>query len=332
MRRAMADAEVGDDWYGDDPTVNELQERSAEATGKEAALYIATGTMANEIALHIFVRAGHLAVCEATAHVAGVEVTSAASLSGIAFVAIAASRGQLTADMVAEALRPDPYDVEVIDLVSLENTHQIGGGTVMPVDELRAIRKVAEDAAVPVYLDGARIFNAAAAAGTSASEYTAEADAVMFSLSKGLGAPIGSVLCGTAELIRDARRVRILFGGAWRQAGIMAAAGLIALREGPKRLVEDHVNARRLADGIAETTPDAVDPVGVETNIVFANAGAIGLTSLEARDRLATEGVQVTVVAGKVRMVTHRDVSANDVERAIVAWRAVADGATASRR
>ena len=315
MRRAMADAEVGDDWYGDDPTVNELQERSAEATGKEAALYVATGTMANEIALHIFVRAGHLAVCEATAHVAGVEVTSAASLSGIAFVPIVASRGQLTADMVAEALRPDPYDVEVIDLVSLENTHQIGGGTVMPVDELRAIRKVA-----------------AAAAGTGASEYTAEADAVMFSLSKGLGAPIGSVLCGTAELIRDARRVRILFGGAWRQAGIMAAAGLIALREGPKRLVEDHVNARRLADGIAETTPDAVDPVSVETNIVFANAGAIGLTSLEARDRLATEGVQVTVVAGKVRMVTHRDVSANDVERAIVAWRAVADGATASRR
>jgi threonine aldolase len=320
MRRAMAEADVGDDWFGDDPTVNRLQERCAEVTGKDAALYVATGTMANEIAMHIFVRSGHLVVCEATAHVAGVEVSSAASLSGIAFAPVSAPRGQLTADMVAEALRPDPYDVDVVDLVAIENTHQVGGGTVMPADELRAIRKVAQEAAVPVYLDGARMFNAAAATGTAVSDYTAEVDAVMFCLSKGLGAPIGSVLCGSDEFIREARRVRVLFGGAWRQAGIMAAAGLVALEEGPGRLVEDHVNARRLADGIAAATPDAVDPWAVETNIVFADAGALGFTAIELRDRLAGAGLLSTVVAGKVRMLTHRDVTAGDVEDAIRIW------------
>src|SRR5207244_3905749 len=175
MRKAMAEAEVGDDWYGDDPTVNRLEERCADLTGKDAAVYVATGTMANEIALHIFCRSGHLVVCEATSHVHGVEAASAASMSGIAFRAILAERGQ----------------------------------------------------------------------------FAAEADALMFCLSKGLGAPIGSVLCGGAEFVREARRAKVLFGAAWRQAGIMAAAGLIALVEGPDRLVEDHVNARRLADGIA---------------------------------------------------------------------------------
>jgi len=304
-----------------------LQELCADVTGNEAELYAATGTIANEIAMHVFVRSGHLAVCEATAHVAGVEVTSAASLSGIAFAPVSAPRGQLTANVVAEALRPDPYDVDMVDLVSIENTHQVGGGTVMPVEEMRAIRKVAGDSGVPVYLDGARIFNAAAATGLAVSEYTAEADAMMFSLSKGLGAPIGSVLCGSAAFVREARRVRILFGGGWRQAGIVAAAGIVALRDGPQRLVEDHVNARRLADGIAELTPAAVDPLGVETNIVFADAAKIGLTPLEARDRLGEEGVLATIVAGKVRMVTHRDVSSADIEGAIAAWGRVAQGA-----
>jgi threonine aldolase len=323
MRRAMADAEVGDDWYGDDPTVNRLEERSAEVTGKESACYVATGTMANEIAMHILVRSGHLVACEATSHVCGVEVSSAAAMSGIAFAMIEAPRGQLTEEMVAEALQPDPYDVEVVDLLSLENTHQVGGGTVMPMDELRAIRKVAQEAGVPVYLDGARVFNAAVATGTSVEEYTAEADAAMFSLSKGLGAPIGSVLCGSPEFIREARRVKILFGGAWRQAGIMAAAGLIALDEGPKRLHEDHVNARRLADGIAVSTPDALDPMSVETNIVFADTRAIGIHPFQMLERLREAGVLANVVAGKIRLVTHRDVTADQIEEAIRVWRDV---------
>jgi len=320
MRRAMAEAEVGDDWYGDDPTVLRLEERSAEVVGKEAACYVATGTLANEIALHIYCRSGHLVACEGSSHVAGVEVGSAAAMSGIAFHRMVAPRGQLTADVVAEALAPDPYDVDVVDLLSLENTHQVGGGTVMPVDELRSIRKVAQEAEVPVYMDGARIFNAVAASGTPVQEYTAEVDSLMFCLSKGLGAPIGSVLCGSKEFVREARRAKILFGGAWRQAGIMAAAGLIALEEGPKRLVEDHVNARRLADGIAGITPDALDPTAVQTNILFADSAPLGLAPFDALKRLREEGVLANVVAGKIRLVTHRDVTPQDVEGAIAVW------------
>jgi threonine aldolase len=182
---------------------------------------------------------------------------------------------------------------------------------------------VAQEAGVPVYLDGARIFNAAVASGVPVGDYTAEADALMFSLSKGLGAPIGSMLCGSAGFIREARRAKILFGGAWRQAGIMAAAGLIALEEGPKRLHEDHVNARRLADGIAVMTPDVLDPVSVETNIVFADTAAIGIRPFEMRERLRDAGVLANVVAGRVRLVTHRDVTAEQVEETIGVWRDV---------
>lgn len=324
MRRAMAEAEVGDDWYGDDPTVNRLQERCAEVTGKDAALYVASGTMANQIALHGFVRSGHLVTCEANSHVVSTEMLSSAVMSGIAFHGLPSERGQIAAEQVAEALRPDPYGVEVVDLVSLENTHQVGGGTAMPVDELRAIRKVANEAGVPVYMDGARLFNASVAGGAPVGEIAAEVDALMFCVSKGLGAPIGSVLCGPSDFIAEARRSKILFGGAWRQAGIMAAAGLIALEEGPKRLHEDHANARRLAEGIAEATPGALDPGGVETNIVFADAAPLGMTPWEAWERLRAEGILSNVVAGRVRLLTHRDVTAEDVEETIRAWRRLA--------
>lgn len=324
MRRAMARAEVGDDWYGDDPTVNRLQDRAAEVTGKEAAIFVPTGTMANQIALHALCRSGRFVVCEAAAHVAGPEVASSAVLSGIAFRAIPArSRGQLTAEDVARALEPDPYDVDVVDLVALENTHQVGGGTVMPLEEMRAIRTVAAGRDVPVYLDGARIFNASVAAGVEVADYAAEADALMFALSKGLGAPVGSVLCGTRDFIREARRLKILFGGAWRQAGVLAAAGLVALEEGPKRLHEDHENARRLAEGVADALPGGTDPAAVETNIVFVDVARAGLSPLEVIDRLRERGVLATFVAGKVRMVTHLDVSAEDIETAIAAWRRV---------
>ncbi len=320
MRAAMAEAEVGDDWYGDDPTVNRLQDRCAEVTAKEAALYVATGTMANEIALHVFVRSGHFVVCEGTSHVSSVEVHSAAVLSGIAYRPITAPRGQVTAEMVAQALVPDPFDVRVVDLVSLENTHQVGGGTVMPIDELRSIRKVAQEVGVPVYLDGARIFNASAASGTPVGEYAAEADAMMLSLSKGLGAPIGSVLCGSDDFIREARRVKVLFGGAWRQAGVVAAAGLVALEEGPGRLEEDHANARRLAEGIADVNPGLVDPSDVETNIVFVDLAPLRVSPVDAMSMLREEGILANVVGGRVRFVTHRDASAEDIEDAIAVW------------
>jgi threonine aldolase len=256
-----------------------------------------------------------------------VEVASAAAMSGISFKRIQAPRGQLTADQVTQALEPDPYDVDVVDLLSLEQTHQVGGGSVMPVDELRAIRKVASEAGVPVYLDGARIFNASVAAEVPVQEYAAEVDALMFCLSKGLGAPIGSVLCGSAGFVREARRAKVLFGGAWRQAGIVAAAGLIALDEGPGRLAQDHVNARRLADGIATQTPEVLDPMAVETNMVFADIAAIGVSPWEARARLGEHGILSNVVAGKLRLVTHRDVTAADIEEAIGAWGEATAGA-----
>src|SRR5215471_13606570 len=286
MRRAMAQAEVGDDLFGDDPTVNRLQDRAAELTGCQAALYLPTGTMCNQIAMHVFARSGHLVVCEQDAHTGGMEMSSSAVLSGIAFHRVPApSRGLLAAPQVAAALTPDPYGMAVVDLVTIENTHQVGGGSVMGVNDVAAM---------------------------------------MFCLSKGLGAPIGSMLVGEAEFIREARGVKILFGGGWRQAGIMAAAGLIALAEGPGRLAEDHANARRLAEGVAGIVPGCLDPAEVETNIVFADVAGLGHPLTEWAAGLAAEGVLVSTVTGRLRMATHVDIAQRDVDTALGAWRRVA--------
>ncbi|MGH2636843.1 MAG: threonine aldolase family protein [Actinomycetota bacterium] len=326
MRRAMAAAEVGDDWFGTDPTVNRLQERAAEIVGTEAALYVPTGTMANQIGLRLHFRGtGHLVVAERTAHVASTEMMSSAVLSGIAYRTIEGDeRGRIAAEQVRAALEPDePYDVEVVDLVCVENTHGHAGGTVLSVDELRAIRKAAGEAGVAVHLDGARIFNAAAATGVDVTEWTREADTLMFCVSKGLGAPIGSLVCGPADLMPEARRLKILFGGAWRQAGVVAAAGLVGLEEGPKRLHEDHERARRIAEGVA-ALGGGIDPAAVETNMVFVDTEPLGMAPLEAVRRLEGEGVGATLVSGKVRMVTHVDIADEDVETALAAWRVVA--------
>jgi threonine aldolase len=326
MRRAMADAEVGDDWYGDDPTVNRLQDAAAELTGKQAAIYLPTGTLCNQIALHAFVRPGRFVVCEASAHVGGTEAASAAAMSGVAFRRVPGrSPGlQLHAEQVAAALAADPYDVQVAELVTVENTHQLGGGSVMSAAGVAAIAAVCAERGVPLYLDGARIFNAAVAAGATVTDYAAAVDALMFSVSKGLGAPIGSLLAGDAELIREARRLKILCGAAWRQAGIMAAAALIALTEGPKRLHEDHANARLLAAGLAEILPGALDPGQVPTNIVFVDVTGTSRDAGEWQDRLAESGVLVTRVHGRLRMLTHADVTARDIGVALAAWRKVA--------
>ncbi|HUC24714.1 MAG TPA: GntG family PLP-dependent aldolase [Streptosporangiaceae bacterium] len=328
MRRAMANAEVGDDWYGDDPTVNLLQARAAELTGKEAAIYLPTGTMCNQVALHAYVRSGHRAVCEATAHVGRTELSSAAALSGVAFQYLTApDRGLLLGEQVAVALAPDPDDVAVVDLVSIENTHQVGGGSVLSVAGVRDIAAVCAAAGVPLYLDGARIFNACAVAEVPVAAYASAVSSMMFCLSKGLGAPIGSILAGDREFIAEARRLKILFGGAWRQAGIMAAAGLIALEEGPARLPEDHANARILAEGLAELLPESIDPDAVETNIVFIDVSGTGRGPAEWREMLAAEGLLVTILGGRVRMLTHVGIGADDIEAALTAWRRAAKAA-----
>jgi threonine aldolase len=325
MRRAMAEAEVGDDWYGDDPTVNRLQDAAAELTGKQAAIYLPTGTLCNQIAVHAFTRPGRFVVCEASSHVGGTEAASAAVMSGVAFRRVAGQPpGLLHAEQVAEALAPDPYDVDVVDLVTLENTHQRGGGLALSVGSVAAVAAACAQRNVPLYLDGARIFNAAVLTGATVADYAARVDALMFCLSKGLGAPIGSLLAGDAELIREARRLKVLYGAAWRQAGIMAAAGLIALAEGPKRLHEDHANARQLAAGLAEILPGALDPADTTTNIVFADVSSTGHDADEWRRRLAANGVLVTMVHGRVRMLTHVGVTPRDIGVALAAWREVA--------
>jgi threonine aldolase len=326
MRRAMAEAEVGDDAWGDDPTVNRLQERAAEVTGKEAALYTATGMMANQTALRTFVRAGHEVVAEATAHVMTVEKNAAASVSGISYRPIVADRGLVTPEQVTEALAPDPLGLKVVDLVAVENTHQVGGGAVLPLDSLQGIRKVTREAELPLYLDGARIWNASVASGVPVHGYAAEVDALMFCFSKGLGAPIGSVLCGPHEFIREARRVRVQLTGAWRQAGVIAAAALVALEEGPKRLHEDHENARRLAEGVADAFPGSVEPGDVETNIVFVKPAAVGFSVQEIVERLRDARVLVSTVGGRVRMLTHVDVTTDDIDEAVGAWQGLAKG------
>jgi len=330
MREAMARAEVGDDWYGDDPTVNRLQERAAELTGMEAAMFVPTGTMANQIGLRLHVTgSGHLVVAEERAHVASTEVMTSAVLSGIAFRTGADSpKGHMTAGLAARLLQPDDYfDVEAVDLLAVENTVGGYGGTVLPVDELREVRKLADEAGVPIHLDGARIWNAAAAADVVVTEWTAQVDTVMFCLSKGLGAPIGSVVCGSAEHIREARRLKILFGGAWRQAGIVAAAGLIALDEGRLRLHEDHARARRLAEAIHEMAPAAIAMDAVETNMVLVHTEAVGVRTIEAVEGLASLGVGAVPLGEAVRMVTHVDVDDEGIALAIDAWRSVLAGA-----
>ena len=326
MRRAMAEAEVGDDWYGDDPTVNRLQERAAEVVGMEAAVYVPTGTMANQIGLRLHWSGnGHLVAAEALSHVASTEVMTAAVLSGITYRTGRAPRGWMTADLARQLLEPDIYyDVEVVDLLAVENTAGHAGGTVLPVEEMREIRKVAQEAGVPVHLDGARIFDAAAAAGVDVTEWTTEVDTMMFCVSKGLGAPIGSLLCGPAALMRETRRLKILYGGAWRQAGVVAAAGLVALEEGPKRLHEDHARARRLAEGLADAFPGSVDLDAVETNMVMVDPSPLGLEPLETVERLREEGVGCTIVLTRVRMVTHAGISDEDIDTALTAWRALA--------
>lgn len=320
MRRAMADAEVGDDGFGEDPTVNLLQERCAEAVGKEAAVFVASGTMANQLAMLVLARPGHRVVCGQGAHVATKELGASAMLGGLSFTQLATPTGEFSAGQLGAALADGGPPV---DLVVVEDTHQSCGGYPWQPEALAGLRAGADAAGVPVYMDGARIFNAAVATGVSAQSCADSVSALMFCLSKSLGAPVGSVVCGSTSFVAQVRERKLQLGGGWRQAGVLAAAGLIALEEAPGRLHEDHATARQLAEGMADISPGVTDPDAVRTNIVFADPSPLGASAQEVAGWLQEAGVLCKAVGTRLRLVTHRDISRPDIEQCLVAWSAV---------
>ncbi len=328
MRRAMAEAEVGDDVYGEDPTVRRLEERAAELFNKPAALFVPSGSMGNLIAIRLWAGAGREVICEEQAHINQYELASMAALAGAFPRPLAEPQGWLPWSRVERAIRPRIYYLSQTGLVSLENTHNMAGGIVYPQAEFDAVCDGAHAAGLPVHLDGARIFNAAVSTGLSVARLTEKADSVMFCLSKGLGAPVGSMLLGPEEFIREARTVRKMLGGGMRQVGVLAAAGLVALEESPARLVEDHQKARWLAQQLAEMPGICLDLSRVQTNIVILRITRPDLTATEFCDRLQKHGVLAGAVGpDAVRMVTHYDVSQAGIERAVQAVRAVLTGA-----
>ena len=317
MRRAMAEAEVGDDVYGEDPTVAKLEEEAAAALGFEASVFVPSGTMGNQIALHLHGKPGFEVICDALSHVFRFEMGGMAALSGLMPRTLVSPRGLLDPAEVEAVIERDPTFHACTGLLAVENTHNIAGGVVYDRPRLESLLDVARRNGLPVHLDGARIFNAAVALGTSAAALAQGFDSVMFCLSKGLGAPVGSMLCGPRGFIRDARRVRKMLGGGMRQAGVIAAAGLIALRKGPGRLAEDHENARRLALVLAELPGVEIDPALVQTNIVLCRISGPGRAA-GFLDRLQENGVLASYVsAGEVRFVTHLDATGPQIDEAI---------------
>ena len=312
----MATAEVGDDVYGEDPTVNRLEARAAEIFGREAALFVPTGSMGNQIAIHLHTQAGQEVVCEARAHVLDWEMGMAAVFSGCTMRPVMAERGMLTWELVRGAIFQDVHFHASTGLICIENTHMSSGGTVMPAATVREICDGAHAMGLPVHMDGARVFNAAAALGISVAELTAAVDTVMFCLSKGLGAPVGSMLVGSAEAMARARLYRKALGGGMRQAGILAAAGLIALEEMPARLGEDHANVRLLAEAAADGDAAEIDMASVQTNMVIFKLKKGGDAAAFCA-ALKEKGVLAGGLGPRVvRFVTHFDVSREDCQRA----------------
>jgi threonine aldolase len=312
MRAAMAAAEVGDDVYGEDPSVNLLERRAAEIFGREAALFVPTGTMGNQIAIRLHTQPGQEVIAESRAHILDYEMATTAVFSGCLIRAVPAEGGVLTWKQIEPAIQPWGNFRAATGLIEIENTANLAGGRCTRVDLLEEIWGGARERKLPTHLDGARIFNAAVALGVDVQTLTRGFDTVMFCLSKGLGAPVGSLLAGSAEQMKRARIFRKALGGGMRQAGVLAAAGLIALEEGPQHLHEDHANARLLAKGLAHTEGVTIDLDSVETNIVvFQLASGSGAAAFAAR--LKERGVLITALtANTIRLVTHRDVSRED--------------------
>jgi len=320
MRRAMAEAEVGDDVYGEDPTINKLEQRAAEIFAREAAIFVPTGSMGNSIAIKIHTQPGQEIICEERGHIFNYEMGMLSFFSGCVPRTIFGENGILQWSEIKKKVAPGIYYRAQTGLVSLENTHNMAGGTVYPTAIAEEICDGAHAMGLRVHLDGARIFNASVALGRPVAEITKKFDSVMFCLSKGLGAPVGSLLVGSKKFIEQARVYRKALGGGMRQAGVLAAAGLIALEEGPKRLHEDHANAKLLADGLAKLRGIKIDAMKVETNILVFDISGSGMDSAAFTRKLMEENVLASGISPtEIRIVTHMDVDRSACERALAA-------------
>jgi len=324
MREAMAKAEVGDDVYGEDPTVNRLEKRAAEIFGKEAALFVPTGCMGNLIAIKIWTHHGSEVICEERSHVNLYELASMSAIAGCMPRVARGEDGILTWEEIKAVIRPKIYYDSQTALICLENTSNMAGGTVYPTEQVNEICDHVHEMGLKVHLDGARIFNAATALGENVAQMTKKVDSVMFCLSKGLGAPVGSMVVGTKQFIEKARMYRKMFGGGMRQAGVIAAAGLVALEKSPGRLHVDHENAKLLAEGIARIPGLKIDPKKVRSNIVIFDCTKSGMTAVELCDVLYEHGVWAQDTAlHSVRVVTHCDVDRAGCERALAVLKEV---------
>ena len=318
MRAAMASADVGDHVYGEDPTINALVAEVAALFGHEAAMFVPSGTMGNQIAVRLQVPPGGELLLENDAHILAYEFAAAAALSGVQSRTLLGDRGLLDPELVAQQLRPPAFHTVATCAVAVEQTHNRGGGSVYPIETLRALRKVCTDAAVGLHCDGARIWNAHVATGVPLADYGALFDTMSVCLSKGLGAPVGSVVISTADRIEAARELRGRMGGAMRQAGVLAAAGLYAIRNNIERLADDHRRAQLLAERVAAVTPGSVDPADVDTNLVLVDVATAGCEPRAFAAAAAERGVLLNDMGPRtIRLATHLDV--NDEQTAYAA-------------
>ena len=321
MRQAMAAAAVGDDVLGDDPTVAELESLAARTMGKEAALFCPSGTMANAVAVKMWTGALEEVIVEERSHIYNMESTHMTFISGVTPRPVRSRRGAMDPDDVRAAVRKPNVHTPRTSLVCLENTHNNWGGAVVPLENFQAIRKVADAEGLKVHLDGARIFNASLASGVPVTEYAKSVDSLMFCLSKGLSAPAGSMLVAGRERVEFARRLRKALGGGMRQVGVLAAPGIVALTQMVDRLKDDHVRAKALARGIAGLPGVRIDPESVETDIVIFGFDHPSIPVAAMLEKMRAKGILALAVSGGIRMVTHKDVGDEDVDRAIRAFK-----------
>ena len=323
----MVEAEVGDDVFGEDPTVNALQEKVAKLLEKEAAIFVPTGTMANQLAIKSHTQPGDEVIIEGTSHLYNFEGGAGAALSGVQFYCLKGIRGILDASQIEEAIRPIDHHFPVTRLICLENTHNRGGGSIYPIEKMVEIYRLAKSKGFLVHLDGARLWNASVATGIHLREYAQCADSVSACFSKGLGAPIGSVVTGSKTFIDRVHRFRKMFGGGMRQVGIIAAAGIYALDHHIERLKEDHQNAKRLALGLKGLKGVSIDPEQVETNIIIFNIANTGMTAPQIAEAMKKNGVLIHPIGKtQIRLLTHLDVSSGDIEVALKVFEKVLHG------